>query len=93
MSLFFGFYVAALPIFLLGKIKYRFKHMNEEMSLHSKQEYKEKMALHDKEFNKKWEMFYQDIKKTKMAMIYNYVFVLRKMIFVLGVYFLDIPSL
>ena len=51
-------------------------------------EYKSLVASMERAYDKQWISFYEGLKeKSKLAMMYNYFFIIRKFFFVMSVYY------
>jgi len=93
MSGFFGFYVITLPLFLQSKLNRKFMFLDVESSKETSEEYKALMAMEERIYDTKWDCLYSDFRKDKWAMMHNYFFIMRRMIFVFAVVYLDVPAL
>ena len=55
--------------------------MDVQNSKKTTQTYKALMASRERDYDKKWGSFYEDLKRSRMSMMFNYFFILRKFFF------------
>jgi len=92
MGLFFFVLIALLPFIIERIIKVKFMFLDALNSKETTLAYKNNIACQEKIFDRKWGSLYKGFKKDKMSINHNFIFIIRRQLFVMVIYWIDFPA-